>query len=185
MIGKNEDLYLFSKLKKGDKKSFEKLFNKYYEPLCNFAFLFLKEVKLSEEIVDDVFVYIWNKRKQLEIKNNPKAYLYRSTRNAVFSLLRKNRISVTPFTNDELNIESKNFLPDTLLINSELHDKIKKIMSKMPKQAGLVFRLHKIDGMKYREIAEILNISIKTVENHMGKALRFFKEFYERENMEL
>ena len=184
MIEKSEDLYLFGRLKKGDKKSFEKLFYKYYEPLCNFALLFLKESKPAEEIVDDVFITIWKKRKQLEITINPKAYLYRSTRNAVFSFLRKNKIDITPFTHDALNIESDNLLPDTLMIKDELQTKITDILSRMPKQAGLVFRLHKIDGMKYREIAETLNISVKTVENHMGKALRLFKEFYERDNTE-
>ncbi len=176
----SEDLVLFNRLKQNDKKALKKLFNKYYEPLCNFAFLFLNETSLSEEIVADVFIGIWYKRHTLIIKSNPKAYLYRSTRNAVLSYLRKNRIQTEPVTGKENEKAAKNPSPETLMINKELEKGILEIIDKMPKQAGLVFRLHKVDGMKYREIAETLDLSIKTVENHMGKALRFFRDMYYR-----
>ncbi len=176
---KEDDLYLFEKLKKGDKKSLELLFVKYYQPLCNFAFLYLNERRVSEEIVADVFINIWNKRKVIEIHTNPKAYMYRSTRNAVISHLRKTQPELKPIEDEEKNREDDGFLPDTLLINRELKHRIGQVIDKMPRQAGLVFRLHKVDGMKYREIAEILNISQKTVENHMGKALKFFKDLFQ------
>lgn len=69
--------------------------------------------------------------------------------------------------------------PETLMIRKEIALKVAMILQQLPPQAGLVFRLHKVDGMKYKEIAEVLDISVKTVENHMGRALKIFRKIYE------
>ena len=177
----DNDILLFEQVKKGKAKAMEKLFEKYYEPLCNFAFLFLKDAKLTEEVVDDVFINIWRKRKELTIHTNPKAYLYRSTRNSVLSFLRKNNPGFNTFeTVENERAHTSLITPETLLIREEIADKIESLLDKLPAQAGLVFRLHKMDGLRYKEIAEILNISVKTVENHMGRALRIFRFMYEQ-----
>jgi RNA polymerase sigma-70 factor (ECF subfamily) len=158
----------------------EKLFEKYYEPLCNFAYLFLKDAKLTEEIVDDVFINIWKKRNDLTIHTNPKAYLYRSARNGVLGHLRKNNPGFNTYETVENSREhTATVSPETLMIREEIADKIASLLDKLPAQAGLVFRMHKMDGLRYKEIAEILNISVKTVENHMGRALRIFRFMYE------
>ncbi len=173
-----EDLFLFKRLKQNDKKALKILFDKYYQSLCNFAFLFLNESALAEEIVADVFIGIWNKRKEITVSVNPKAYLYQSTRNRVLSHLRKKRVVLEEITAKESERTIMILTPETLLINKETEQKIAEIIDKMPKQPGLVFRLHKVDGMKYKEIASVLGISVKTVENHMGKALKFFRKLY-------
>ena len=175
------DIYLFQRLKKGKISAFEKLFEKYYEPLCNFAFLFLKDDRYVEEVVDDVFIHIWENREKLFVHTNVRSYLYRSTRNRVVSFLRKDKFGTDTF---EI-IENKNqgfkrsLSPETLMIREEIASKVAYILQQLPPQAGLVFRLHKMEGMRYKEIAEILDISVKTVENHMGRALRIFRKIYE------
>ncbi len=173
------DAVLISETGKGNIKSFEILFDRYYEPLCNFAYLFLREETLAEEIVSDVFMRIWLKREQTDKISNVKAYLYKSVKNAVVSHFRKNAVN---FARDER--EDAHYIlhitPETLLIREELRELIDNVIDSMPKQAGLVFRMHKIDGMSYREIADVLELSLKTVENHMGRALKFFKELYSR-----
>ena len=176
----DNDIHLFKQVKKGKAQALTRLFNKYYEPLCNFAFLFLKDAKLTEEIVDDVFINIWRKRETLVIHTNPKAYLYRSTRNGVISYLRKNKPVFAPnwmLENGEAN--GNPISPETLMIRKEIADKVTYLLDKLPAQAGLVFRMQKLDGLKYKEIAEVLNISVKTVENHMGRALKIFRLMYE------
>ncbi len=168
-----KDIQLFNRIKKGDKKSFEALFSLYYDVLCNFAYLFVQDHQVSEEAVSDVFVNIWHKKEKIDIHLNVKAYLYKSTKNAVLSYTRKQKL-------DTVNIEeyqdSKNTeTPETLLLKAEKTDHLHQIINTLPKKAGLVFRMHKVDQMKYREIAEILGISEKTVENHMGNSIRHLK----------
>ncbi len=176
----NNDFYLFKQIKNGHAKALATLFDKYYEPLCNFAFLFLKDTPLSEEIVDDIFINIWKRRKELPILTNPKAYLYRSTRNGIISYLRKNNpVFSTATIQDNHTAQQLSDTPETLMIRKEISEKVTFLLEKLPAQAGLVFRMHKMDGLKYKEIAEVLNISVKTVENHMGRALRIFRLMYE------
>ena len=176
----DSDIHLFKQVKKGQARALAKLFDKYYEPLCNFAFLFLKDTKLTEEIVDDVFINIWRRRDELNIHTNPKAYLYRSTRNGVISHLRKNN---PEFGSIEMLEGGKSpdapASPEALMIRKEIAAKVTYLLDKLPAQAGLVFRMHKMDGLKYKEIAEVLDISVKTVENHMGRALKIFRLMYE------
>ncbi len=176
----HDDIHLFEEVKKGHANALSRLFDKYYEPLCNFAFLFLKNTKLTEEIVDDVFINIWRKRKELTIHTNPKAYLYRSTRNGVVSYLRKNKPDFDSIeTLENRKADGTPDSPETLMIRKEIAGKVAYLLDKLPTQAGLVFRMHKMDGLKYKEIAEVLDISVKTVENHMGRALKIFRLMYE------
>ncbi len=177
----DSDTYLFKQVKKGRPQALAVLFEKYYEPLCNFAFLFLKDEKITEEIVDDVFINIWRKRDELRIHSNLKAYLYQSTRNGVISYFRKNNPEMESVEKTEnLKNPLPSVSPETLMIRKEIASKVTDLLEKLPAQAGLVFRMHKMDGLKYKEIAEILNISVKTVENHMGRALKIFRLMYEK-----
>ena len=171
------DFRLMEQVHQGKAISLEILFDRYYEPLCNFAFLFLKEVGTTEELVSDVFIRVWQNRDQAGQITNVKAYLYRSVKNAVISSIRKHRPELDELNKNE-SYTKLDVTPETLLIREELKDSIGKMIDAMPRQAGLVFRMHKIDGLSYKEIASTLNLSIKTIENHMGRALRFVKEIY-------
>jgi len=179
MKSHGDDMYLFEQLKLGHKAALQLLFDKYYEPLCNFAYLFLKNTKITEEIVDDVFIHIWEQREKLSVNSNPRAYLYRSTKNGIISYLRKNKMDTVSLDVFQYRKMISQLTPETLLINKEIRAKLEDIISQLSAQAGLVFRLHKMDDMKYKEIAEVLDISVKTVENHMGRALKIFRKIYE------
>ncbi|MCD4696486.1 MAG: RNA polymerase sigma-70 factor [Bacteroidales bacterium] len=166
----NDELIQFKKIKAGDIKSFEGLFEQYYQPLCNFAYLFLKNEEQAEEVVSSVFVNIWIKRKKINIHTSLKSFLYKSTRNAVVSLIRKNKHEFVYDLSEHVKMD--NITPETLLLNKELEDVINNLLGKLPKVAGLVFRMKRIDGLKYKEIAEALDISEKTVENHITNAIK-------------
>jgi len=169
-----KEVQLFNKIKQGDKKSFEELFSLYYDSLCNFAYLFVRDSQVAEEAVSDVFVNIWRKKEQISIELNLKSYLYKSTKNAVISYTRKRKLNIVNIDDykDSSGIET----PETLLLKTEKTEHFNKVLMTLPKKAGLVFRMHKVDGMKYREIAEVLGISEKTVENHMGNSLRHLRK---------
>jgi RNA polymerase sigma-70 factor (ECF subfamily) len=175
---KEQDLYLFKKVKKGDCKSYKILFEKYYCNLCNFAFTFINDMAQSEEVVADVFIKLWEKRIEIDIRSAVKPFLYHTTRNAAIDSIRKDikykRIIIIPRNDLELS-------PETLMIRKEILEHFNHMLDKLPKQAGLVFRLVKIDRLRYKEVAFILNISEKTVENHMGKALRLMRDMYEKD----
>ena len=176
----NDELILFEKIKAGEIKSFEILFDQYYQPLCNFAYLFLKNEEQAEEVVSDVFTNIWVKRTEINIHTSLKSFLYKSTRNAVITAIRKNRDEFIYDLNDNIKIKNDHITPETLLLKKELEDAIERLIGGLPKVSGLVLRMKKIDGLRYKEIAEVLNISEKTVENHISAALKKIRNLLEQ-----
>jgi RNA polymerase sigma-70 factor (ECF subfamily) len=169
----SSDLALYEKIKNGKIASFNILFDRYYQPLCNFAFLYLKSKEQAEEVVCDVFTKIWIKRSEISIRENIKSYLYKSIRNAIVSYFRTKKNLINQGLD---NLDKKDLTtPETLLLNRELEENIQKLLGGLSQKAGLVFRMKKIDGLKYKEIAEILDISEKTVENHITKAVKQIK----------
>lgn len=171
----NDELILFEKIKQGDIELFEILFEKYYQPLCNFAFLFLKNEPLSQEVVSDIFVNIWMKKENIEIHTSLKSFLYQSTRNAVISSLRKKNPQFVRDFQDDISTDIQT--PETILLDREFENAMQDLIGELPKMSGLVLRMKKIDGLRYKEIAEVLNISEKTVENHITQAIKKMRKF--------
>ncbi len=173
-----DDIELFESFKMGNISAFETLFDRYYIALCNFSYLFLKNKELCEEIISDLFVNLWLKKDQISIQKNFKSFVYRSTYNACISMV---RTSKPEFLYDFSKVTTYELLtPETILLNSEFEASIHELLNVLPKVAGLVLRMKKIDGLKYKEIAEILNISEKTVENHIINAIRKLRQEIEK-----
>ncbi len=171
------DFYIQKKIQGGDIREFERLFIKYYEPLCQHANKILRDMDTAEDIVQEFFFQLWKNRESVSLKLSLKAYLYQSVRNnalrhlqhlAVRDVYAKEVISdfqhKIPLQNQE-DVEMK-----------ELNKVIDATLQQMPERCSIIFRMSRFEGKKYREIAEILSISIKTVESDMGKALQFFRK---------
>lgn len=152
------------------------LFNALYKPLCNYAYSFVKDIDDSEDIVQGVFYYLWKNRKTSEIKGPVKSYLFSAVRNN--SLKKLNREKLKNRYKENILHETQRNSDDTMtkLTNKELEEQIKKAIEELPEQCRLIFKLSRIGGMKYAEIAENLELSVKTVENQMGKALKVLRE---------
>jgi len=170
-----EEKHLFQKIKKGDEKAFETLFHNYYGYLCHYAASFVGDNDTAEEIVQDFFVKFWEKRKEIDITVSVKNYFFRSIKNLSINYLQhkkiKNRfIENTLKDNKHSHAEEENYL------DIELAAKIEESIESLPEKRREVFRLSRVRGLKYREIAEKLNISIKTVETHMGLAIKTLRE---------
>lgn len=167
---------LFETLKAGDITAFEMLFRTYYQPLCNYAFTFVQDKDEAEEIVQSTFLSLWEKKQTLEIRTAVKPYLYAMVRNASLNVLKHEKVkkehAEVTMAVGERSIES---VARTVMA-SELESRIYKAMDALPEQCRLVFKLSRFEELKYSEIAEQLNISVKTVENHMGKALKIMRE---------
>lgn len=158
-------------IKENDQEALEALFEKYYYQLCDFSFQFVRSFDLTEEVVSDVFLKIWKNRRNLQINSSFKAYLYTATRNQALNYLKKeNRDFETLDVVD--NTVSENYQPDEELIFKELENRVEILINTLPPRRKLIFKLSRIEGFTYREIADILSISIHTVQNQMVQAVK-------------
>jgi RNA polymerase sigma-70 factor (family 1) len=156
-----------------DQLALRQLYDCFSPGLYQFSFSIIHSREMAEEIVEDVFVQIWNKRSQIGKVDNLSFYLYITARNISISYLRKYRNKKhVSFENVEVPFYRIDISPEDILISRETIGRINDSINKLPSQCRLVFKLVKEDGMKYREVAELLNISIKTVENQVGIALK-------------
>jgi RNA polymerase sigma-70 factor (ECF subfamily) len=162
-------------LQHGDDKAMETLFRCYYKRLCTYANTLVNDSDESEEIVQQVFVQMWEKRETMEITTSVQSYLFRAVRNN--SLNRIKHEKVRRIYADEVNALSGNSEPAaTMTFQNELQMQIHSAIESLPEQCRLIFKLSRFEELKYAEIADQLGISVKTVENQMGKALRIMRD---------
>jgi RNA polymerase sigma-70 factor (ECF subfamily) len=170
-----EDRELYLKLRDGDERAFQALFRKYYSAMCHFANQFLADTEVSEEIVQEMFVKIWEKRSVLNIETSVKHYLFRSVRNHCLNQIQHEKIK-KQYASKVLELANQEINPDDCFLEVDLIHRIEKSIESLPPKRREIFRLSREQGMKYKEIAETLDISVKTVEAQMGLALKYLRE---------
>lgn len=163
-------------IQSGNESAFEMIFRSYYQPLCRYAYSFLEDKEEAEEIVQSAFITIWEKRKGLDIQTSLKSYLYRMVRNACLNVIKHEKIKQQHVAHELAVTESSYESVTQKVYATELELKISEAMKALPEQCRLVFQLSRFEELKYQEIADQLQISVKTVENHMGKALKIMRE---------
>jgi RNA polymerase sigma-70 factor (family 1) len=162
-------------LRIGDESAFEQIFRQFHPALCRYAFTIVKDLETAEEIVQDVFLKVWEKRESLVITVSMKSYLYRAVHNTSLNLLEKKKKEIR-MDEAPMKIVHQSAAPVADLQTKELEKAIADALTKLPEQCRKVFELSRFGELKYSEIAAVLGISIKTVENQMGKALRIMRE---------
>lgn len=172
------------KIQRGDIDSFEKLFHRFYPGLCGYAESLAGKREIAEEVVQDVFYNVWKNRETLRINRSWQSYLYRSVYNNSMMHLRKKRrehpmdIRNTP----EHEVDTPD--PSEQMQFNEVSELVSRTLEELPEKTREIFRLNRQEGLKYREIAERLSISIKTVEANMGKALKALRNSLEKYEQE-
>lgn len=163
-------------IQSGNESAFEMIFRSYYQPLCRYAYSFLEDKEEAEEVVQSAFITIWEKRKSMDIQTSLKSYLYRMVRNACLNVIKHEKIKQQHVTHELAVTETTYESVTQKVYATELELKISEAMKTLPEQCRLVFQLSRFEELKYQEIADQLQISVKTVENHMGKALKIMRE---------
>ncbi len=155
-----------------DQHAYKELFASLYNYLFHFARTLVKSKQSAEEIVSDVFIKVWEKRADLESIDNLKVYLYVSTRNTAYNYLEKQKRNATaPIIEFATAFTSVYLNPEQLMISADMVVLIQRAIDQLPPKCRTIFKLVKEDGLKYREVAEVLDISVKTVENQLAIAL--------------
>lgn len=156
-----------------DQHAFKLLFRHYYTTLFQFAVSIVKERETAEEIVEDVFIKVWNKRKRLTEIANLRLYLYVSVKNHCLNHVSR-RGTTTEIDLDQLDVVCAELVPnpEDLLVASELLQKVNRSIHDLPPKCRIVYKMVKENGLTYKEVGEILNISPRTVENHIAAAIK-------------
>jgi len=166
------ELSVEEQIRKGDISAFEKVFREYYAPLTLFANSFVKDKDIAEEIVQDFFYNFWKNKEHIVIQSSLKSYLFQSIRNKALKYLRHEAVK-NKYISDVLERsgdDNKTYQPNIYELK-ELEKKINDALAKLPANCIKIFKMNRFEGLKYREIAEKLNISVKTVEANISKAL--------------
>jgi RNA polymerase sigma-70 factor, ECF subfamily len=155
---------------------FEILFKAHYSSLCSYANHFLKDLDASEEVVQEVMFKIWVNRESLMITSSMKSYLFRAVRNGCMNVLKHLDIREEYKTREEQDRHENQHSGEDEMIVSELEQKIREAIDRLPLERRKVFILSRYEGLTYNQIAEKSGISVKTVENQMGKALKTLRQ---------
>lgn len=156
-----------------DLKAFELLFHTLNNKLIKFCILYIHQKEAAEEIVSDLFVKCWENRKSLTEIINPETYLFVAVKNQSLNYLKKySNIHLVQIESSDKVEFINTYDPEKELERKELHFLLDQAISTLPQQACIVFKLIKEDGMRYKEVAEIMNISPRTVQTQLFRAIK-------------
>ncbi|AKP53474.1 RNA polymerase sigma-70 factor [Cyclobacterium amurskyense] len=168
---------LFSLIANGDKKAFDKFFAIYYNRLVSFSNHFLSDRSSAEDIVSEVLTNLLIEKERIFRLKNFEAYLYTAVKNKSLTLLAKSKRELKiDWTIDSAHCNQEVITPQELLEEQELGDFISKVEENLPDRRKMVFRLARHDGLTYKQIGEIMNISERTVEVHLKLAIQCFRK---------
>lgn len=162
---------------------FQKVFEEYYNPLCNYAFTFLKDLSSSEDVVQELFVKVWEKRQDLITSDTIRFYLFTAVRNNSLTFLQREKKAAIVELNDyDAPDEQFSFTQETKSA-PDYRSQLSAAINELPPKCKEVFLLSRMSKQSYKEIADTLNISVKTVENQIGKALKILRHFVKEQKV--
>jgi len=173
----DEERFIFQRMAEGDKGAFRFFFEKYYTDLCNFVNIYLNDPITTEDIVQDIYVYFWNKKENIRIETSVKSYLLKASKNKSLNYLRDKKARLVIQNKLAEESETSYEIPVISEDNHRLQEIIKKAVESLPEKCREIYILSKEKKLTYNEISNELGISVKTVENQMGNALKKMREF--------
>lgn len=169
------DVNAIRRLRNGDAIIFEKIFRSFFQPLLNFSYYYLQNEQDCENVVQDVFLYLWKSKENLNLDIDLKAFLYKAVKNKSLNHKRHQKIE-KKFVNSNIHIPDDVELPDENVHRKELETAIANAIQDLPEKRRIIFCMHRFEKFTYMEIAKIQGISIKTVETQIRRALLFLEK---------
>ena len=166
---------LSRRIQRSDAEAFRSAFDLYQNGIFNFLAYKLSEVAVAEDIAQEVFIKLWENRHNLKVELSLKSYLYTIANNLALNHIRHNKV-VLKFQQEWTHETQENSTPQDQFERAEFHDNLIKAIEELPEQNRIVFMMSRFDELSYKEISERLDISIKTVEGHIGKALKTLRK---------
>lgn len=167
---------IVQRIKEGDDESFRKVFHAYYEGLCQYAFTLLRDMDEAEDVVQSMFVKIWEKRETLNITYTLKAYLYKAVYHQCVNHF--DHRAVRSKFKEHVTVKNAHGVQQPEVFPHELEERIVSVIKTLPKQCRIIFMMSRYQEMKYAEIAKELDISVNTIENQISKALKILREHF-------
>ncbi|HJS56109.1 MAG TPA: RNA polymerase sigma-70 factor [Chitinophagaceae bacterium] len=162
-------------LSQRDETVFEQVFKSHFKRLHAYAFTILRDDADAEEMVQQVFFKLWERSEKLSLTGSVSAYLYRAVHNESLNYIKHRKIKSNHQLHVAHNMKNEVDHPGKKILAGELEKKIHSALNELPEQCRTIFQMSRFDELKYREIADKLGISVKTVENQMGKALKLLR----------
>ncbi len=169
------DQELALRIKTGEKEAFRELFNRYAPRIFKFAFSYLKNKDDAKELIQNVFLKIWEKRDLIDPKQNIKAFIFTITVNMIYDFIRRRNIEHAFHTYTRLNQTENENQPWDSIVYNEMHQTLSNLVTHLPKQQQEIFNLSKMEGLTNNEIAQKMGLSKRTVENHLYHAVSYLK----------
>jgi RNA polymerase sigma-70 factor, ECF subfamily len=175
-IYSHSDEKLLQEIMAGDMSAFDILYSRYSKRIYKFAFSILKLQEDAENIVQDVYLNLWEKKNEIKTKASVRSYIFTIVYNSSVSVLRKKsrESQYSEYLKSIQNLEQSPV--DMELEYNELNNKFNEVKEQLPERQREIYKLHRFEGLKYQEIADKMNISVNTVENHMSRALKTIRE---------
>lgn len=174
-LDKQQENFVLSALKQDNKEAFSLLFQTYYTDLVLFCGNFVKDKSSCEDIVQSIFMKLWNDRKKLQIETSLKSYLLKAVRNSCLDEFRHLEI-VRQYESDYKSNALDFYDTENYILYSDLHDHLHRALQQVPELYRETFEMNRFEGLKYREIAEKLNVSERTVEVRVSKTLELLRK---------
>ncbi len=172
----DDEIFIKKALQLNPKDGCELLFRRYYKPLCSHAIRYVYSKEIAEDLVSDVFCKFWKNQSYKNITSSFRSYLFRSVRNTAFTYLRSEFNTVERSEKYDMIEVTENLKADSICIYEETLARVKLLVDSMPPQSKKIFLLSRFESKGNKEIAEELNLSLKTIEAHMGKALGIMRK---------
>jgi RNA polymerase sigma-70 factor (family 1) len=170
------DEELMNEIKADNMIAFDLLYKKYSKRVFKFGYSILKSHEDTENLVQDVFLHLWENRRKVDKNASVKSYVFSITYNSAISIIRR-KINESKFLDYLKSLQETHQEPvNAELEYNELANKLEEIINTLPLRQKEIYLLHRVEGLKYNEIADRLNLSVNTVENHMSRALKTIRK---------
>ncbi|TKG89627.1 RNA polymerase sigma-70 factor [Puteibacter caeruleilacunae] len=181
----NNELFIVQRMMEGDRKAFRYFFDQYYADLCNFVNIYVRDEQVAEEVVQDIFVYFWENRERININQSVKSYLFSASKNRSLNHLRNLKGQEEKKTELVRNNDLSDDRPEKYLELEELQSLLNQAIDTLPEKCREIYQLSRDQELSNKEIAQQLDISVKTVENQITIALKKIKVFLQPYNEQI